>query len=72
MRCNLMFQLRRLRKYITFYYKNNSVSSRSPYLFYLLTAGVVVVYFHLITLRYTPQSVGLLWTRDRPVAETST
>jgi hypothetical protein len=25
-----------------------------------------------ITLRHTPQSVGLLWTRDRPVAETST
>jgi hypothetical protein len=29
------------------------------------------VYFHLMTLRHTPQSVGLLWTRDRPVAETS-
>jgi hypothetical protein len=29
-------------------------------------------YFHLITLRHTTQSVGLLWTRDRPVAETST
>jgi hypothetical protein len=28
--------------------------------------------FHLITLRHTPQSVGLLWTRDRPVAVTST
>jgi hypothetical protein len=26
----------------------------------------------LITLRHTPQSVGLLWTRDKPVAETST
>jgi hypothetical protein len=26
----------------------------------------------LITLRHTPQSVGLLWTRGRPVAETST
>jgi hypothetical protein len=25
-----------------------------------------------ITLRHTPQSVGLLWTRDRPIAETST
>jgi hypothetical protein len=48
------------------------VSFRSPSLFYLLTAGVEVVYFHLITLRRTPQSVGLLWTRDRPVAETST
>jgi hypothetical protein len=39
---------------------------------YLFTAGVEVVYFHLITLRHTPQSVGLLWKRDRPVAETST
>jgi hypothetical protein len=39
---------------------------------YLFTAGVKVVYFHLITLRYTPQLVGLLWTRDRPVVETST
>jgi hypothetical protein len=38
----------------------------------LFTAGVEGVYFHLITLRHTPQSVGLLWTRDRPVAETST
>jgi hypothetical protein len=45
---------------------------RSLYLFYLLTAGVEGVYLHLITLRHTPQSVGLLWTRDRPVAETST
>jgi hypothetical protein len=47
------------------------VSFRSPYPFNLPTAGVEVVYFHLITLRHTPQSVGLLWTRDRPVAETS-
>jgi hypothetical protein len=39
---------------------------------YLFTAGVGGFYFHLITLRHTPQSVGLLWTRDRPVAETST
>jgi hypothetical protein len=46
-------------------------SLRSPDLFYLLTAGVEVVYFHLITLRHTPQWVGLLWTRDRPGAETS-
>jgi hypothetical protein len=45
---------------------------RSPSLFYLLTVGVEVVYFHLITLRHTPQSVALLWTRDRPVARTST
>jgi hypothetical protein len=43
-----------------------------PSLFYLLTVGVEVVYFHLITMRHTPQSVGLLWTRDRPVAEIST
>jgi hypothetical protein len=48
------------------------VSFRSPSLFYLLTVGVEVVHLHLITLRHTPQSVGLLWTRDRPVAETST
>jgi hypothetical protein len=48
------------------------VSFRSPYLFCLLTVGVEVVHFHLITLRHTTQSVGLLWTRDRPVAETST
>jgi hypothetical protein len=48
------------------------LSYRSPSLFYLLTAGVEVVYLHLITLIHTPQSVGLLWTRDRPVAETST
>jgi hypothetical protein len=27
---------------------------------YLFTVGVEVVYFHLITLRHTPQSVGLL------------
>jgi hypothetical protein len=39
---------------------------------YLFTVGVEVVYLHLITLRHTRQSVGLLWTRDRPVAETST
>jgi hypothetical protein len=48
------------------------ISRRSPYLFYLFTADVEVVYFYLITLRHTPESVGLLWTRDRPVAETST
>jgi hypothetical protein len=42
------------------------VKHRSPHLFYLLTAGVEVVYFHLITFRHTTQSVGLLWTRDRP------
>jgi hypothetical protein len=48
------------------------ISFCSPSLFYLLTVGVEVVYFHLITLRHTPQLVGLLCTRDRPVAETST
>jgi hypothetical protein len=48
------------------------VSFRSPDIFYLLTVGVEVVHFHLITLRHTPHSVGLLWTRDRPGAETST
>jgi hypothetical protein len=36
------------------------VSCRSPYPFYLLTVGVEFVYFHLIPLRHTPQSVGLL------------
>jgi hypothetical protein len=49
-----------------------SVPFRSPSLFCLRTAGVEVVCVHVITLRHTPQSVGLLWTRDRPVAETST
>jgi hypothetical protein len=39
---------------------------------YLFTVGVEVVDFHLVTLRHTPHLVGLLWTRDRPVAETST
>jgi hypothetical protein len=39
---------------------------------YLFTVGVEGFYLHLITLRHAPQSVGLLWTRDRPVAETST
>jgi hypothetical protein len=44
----------------------------SPSLFYLLTVGVEVVYFHLITLiKHTPPSVGILWTRDRHVTETS-
>jgi hypothetical protein len=37
-----------------------------PSYIYLFTVGVEVVYLHLITLRHTPQSVGLLWTRDRP------
>jgi hypothetical protein len=48
------------------------ISFRSPYLFYLAAVGVEVVYCHLITLRRTPQSVRLPWTRDRPLAETST
>jgi hypothetical protein len=48
------------------------ISFRSPSLFYLFTAGVEVVYFNFIAFRHTPQSVGLLWTRDRPTAETST
>jgi hypothetical protein len=33
-----------------------SLHRHSPYLFYLLTAGVEVVYFHLITLRHTTVS----------------
>jgi hypothetical protein len=47
-------------------------SHHSPSLFYLLTVGVEVVYFHLLTLRHAPQLVGLRWTTDCPVAETST
>jgi hypothetical protein len=45
-----------------------------PSLFYLLVHSRCrgFLWFHLITLRHTPQLVGLLWTRDRPVAETST
>jgi hypothetical protein len=31
-----------------------------PFSTYLFTLGVEVVYFYLITLRHTPQSVGLL------------
>jgi hypothetical protein len=46
----------------------------SPSLFYLLVHSRCrgFLWFHLITLRHAPQSVGVLWTRDRPVAETST
>jgi hypothetical protein len=50
-------------------------SDRSPSHFYLPVHSRCrgCFYFHLITLRHTPHSVGLLWTRDRPVpAETST
>jgi hypothetical protein len=40
---------------------------------YLFTVGVEVVLFSLDhTQTRTPQSLGLLWMRDRPVAETST
>jgi hypothetical protein len=49
----------------------NIVTSRSPYLFYRLTVGVEVVCLLLITLIHTPHLLGLLWTRDRLVAETS-
>jgi hypothetical protein len=50
------------------------ISFRSPSLFYLPVHSRCTgcFYFHLITLWHTPQSIGLLWTRDRPVAETST
>jgi hypothetical protein len=46
----------------------------SPSLFYLPVHSRCrgFLFFHLITLRHTPQSVGFLWTRDQPVAETST
>jgi hypothetical protein len=37
---------------------------------YLFTVAVEGFYFHLMALKHTPQSVGLLWTRDRPVPET--
>jgi hypothetical protein len=59
-------------KFIELLNWSSFLSFQSPSLFYLFTTGVEVVYFHLITLRHTPQSVGLLCTRDRPVAETST
>jgi hypothetical protein len=38
----------------------------------LFTVGVEGFDLDLMTLGHTPQSGGLLWTRDRPVAETST
>jgi hypothetical protein len=46
----------------------------SSSLFYLLVHSRCrgFLWLHLITLRHTPHSVGLLWTRDRPFAETST
>jgi hypothetical protein len=53
------------------FFHQSFVSFHSSHLFYLLTVGAEAVYFHLITLRHTPQSVGLLWTKDGPVAETS-
>jgi hypothetical protein len=46
----------------------------TPALFYLLVHSRCLgfLWFRFITIKHTPQSVGLLWTRDRPVAETST
>jgi hypothetical protein len=43
---------------------------RSPSFFYLLVHSRcrVLFYFHLITFKHTPQSVGFLWARDRPIA----
>ena len=42
-------------------------------LFCLLTVAAERLLLHVITtLSGTPQSVGLLWTRDQPNAETST
>jgi hypothetical protein len=35
---------------------------------YLFTMGVGGFDFHFITLKHTPQSVGLLWKGDQPVA----
>jgi hypothetical protein len=45
-----------------------------PSLFYLLVHSRCqgFLQFHLITLKCTPQSVGLIWTRDQPVTDTST
>jgi hypothetical protein len=43
------------RHYIAFI--NTFVPFRSPSLFYLFIVGVEVIYFHLITLKHTPQSV---------------
>jgi hypothetical protein len=37
--------------------------------FYLLAEGVEGLLLHLITLNDTPLSVGLLWTRNRPVTQ---
>jgi hypothetical protein len=50
------------------------VSFRSPSLFYRLVRSRCRGFFifHLMTLQHTSRSVGLLWTRDRPVAEPST
>jgi hypothetical protein len=46
----------------------------SPSLFYLLVHRRcwVFLWFHFITLKHTPQSLGLLWTRNRPVTEICT
>jgi hypothetical protein len=54
--------------------KENLFTLISPSLFYLLVHGRCrgFLWFHLITLKHTSPSVGLLWTRDRPVAQTST
>jgi hypothetical protein len=55
---------------------NQSYSSvfLSPSLLYLLVHNRCRGFFsfNLIILKHTPQSVGLLWTSDQPVAETST
>jgi hypothetical protein len=54
------------------HYITRFVSVVLPSSTYLFRVGVECFYFHLITLRHTPKSVGLLWTRDQPLAETST
>ena len=48
------------------------VVSRLSFFFFLPNHGRCRGWLHLITHKDTPQSVGLLWTRDRRVAETST
>jgi ABC-type transport system involved in cytochrome c biogenesis permease component len=45
---------------------------RSPSLSYLLVHSRCRGFLFSLDHTHTPQLVGLLWTRDRPVAETST
>jgi hypothetical protein len=53
-------------RYVTASFLHVSLIAQQP-----LWAQASPSWFHVIHLK-TPQSVGLLWTRDQPVAETST